>query len=184
MILELQFLLRRLHHVRFLVVFNRCTISIYVRAQTGWLNHRLFGGWSEQRSGQATPPLLRWKNPKSEGGSRGDASESRSEGSHNYSRRQSEVTTGGGPLEEDTVMIQCWLHLKQRFPLKESLEVKYIASHLVEEQSDASLHEVSIHDDQNNQWLLPSGQRSDRNENNQEVHESESAITEVPYGEA
>ncbi|XP_042455067.1 E3 ubiquitin-protein ligase ATL42-like [Zingiber officinale] len=71
-----------------------------------------------------------------------------------------------------------------RFPLKESLEVKYVASHLVEEQSEASLHEVSIDDDQDNQWLLPSGQRSDRNENNQEIHESESVITEVPYGEA
>ncbi|KAG6523762.1 hypothetical protein ZIOFF_013647 [Zingiber officinale] len=71
-----------------------------------------------------------------------------------------------------------------QFPLKESLEVKYVASHLVEEQSEASLHEVSIDDDQNSQWLLPSGQRSDRNENNQEVHESESVITEVPYGEA
>lgn len=71
-----------------------------------------------------------------------------------------------------------------RFPLKEFLEAKYAASPLVEEQSEASLHEVSVDDDQDNQWLLPSGQRSDRNENNQEIHESESVITEVPYGEA
>ncbi|CAL9207985.1 unnamed protein product [Musa hybrid cultivar] len=80
------------------------------------------------------------------------------------------------------VCIDLWLQKQTtcpicRLPLNESLEANHAASSLHEDQTEGN-HEVS--GDQYNRWSLPSGQRSERIENYDEIHQSESMAIEVP----
>ncbi|THU55095.1 hypothetical protein C4D60_Mb11t02940 [Musa balbisiana] len=80
------------------------------------------------------------------------------------------------------VCIDVWLQKQTtcpicRLPLIESLEANQAASSLHEDQTEGN-HEVS--GDQYNRWSLPSGQRSERIENYDEIYQSESMAIEVP----
>lgn len=80
------------------------------------------------------------------------------------------------------VCIDVWLQKQTtcpicRLPLNESLEANHAASSLHEDQTEGN-HEVS--GDQYNRWSLPSGQHSERIENYDEIHQSESMAIEVP----